>query len=112
MVMPSLRFMRYLIKAQMKPSTALECNRDAIRSLVARHRATNPRVFGSTARNEDTDGSDLDLLVDALPGTTLFDLGDLQQEIEKLLGVRVDLRTPGDLSIRFRDNVVATALPI
>ena len=93
----------------MKPSTALECNRDAIRSLVARHRTTNPRVFGSTARNEDTDGSDLDLLVDALPGTTLMDLCGLQYELENLLGLPVDVRTPQDISKRFRDKVLGSA---
>lgn len=96
----------------MKPSIALNQNREAIRSLVAQHRVTNPRVFGSTARNEDLDGSDLDLLVDALPGTTLFHLGDLHHAIEQLLGVPVDLRTPGDLPIQFRKKVVADALPL
>ena len=93
----------------MKPSTALDTNRDAIRSLVARHRATNPRVFGSTARNEDRDGSDLDLLVDALPGTTLMDLCGLQYELENLLGLPVDVRTPQDISKRFRDKVLGSA---
>jgi uncharacterized protein len=95
-----------------KPSIALNQNREAIRSLVAKHRATNPRVFGSTARAEDSDDSDLDLLVDALPGTTLFDLGDLHHAIERLLGVPVDLRTPGDLPIQFRQKVVENARPI
>ncbi len=96
----------------MKPSIALNQNREAIRSLVAQYRVTNPRIFGSTARNEDHDGSDLDLLVDALPGTTLFHLGDLQYAIEQLLGVPVDLRTPGDLPIQFRQKVVADARPL
>ena len=96
----------------MKPSVALNLNREAIRSLVAQHRVTNPRVFGSTARDEDRDGSDLDLLVDALPGTTLLHLGDLQYAIEQLLGVPVDLRTPGDLPIQFRQKVVADARPL
>jgi predicted nucleotidyltransferase len=95
-----------------KPSIALNQNREAVRSLVAQYRVTNPRVFGSTARNEDYDGSDLDLLVDALPGTTLFHLGDLHHALEGLLGVPVDLRTPGDLHIRFRQKVVAAARPI
>jgi uncharacterized protein len=92
-----------------KPSIALNQNREAIRSLVAQYRVTNPRVFGSTARNEDHDGSDLDLLVDALPGTTLFDLGGLQYELERLLGLPVDVRTPQDISTRFRETVLASA---
>jgi uncharacterized protein len=96
----------------MKPSIALHNNREAIRTLVTHYRATNPRVFGSTARDEDDEGSDLDLLVDALPGTTLFDLGNLHHEIEQLLGIRVDLRTPGDLPVQFRQKVVAGARPI
>jgi uncharacterized protein len=96
----------------MRPSIALNQNRDAIRALVAQHRVTNPRVFGSAARDEDQDGSDLDLLVDAVPGTTLFDLGDLHHAIEQLLGIRVDLRTPGDLPIQFRQRVVEEARPI
>lgn len=96
----------------MKPSIALNNNREAIRSLVEQYRATNPRVFGSTARNEDRDGSDLDLLVDALPGTTLLHLGDLHHAIEMLLGIPVDLRTPGDLPVQFRQKVVASARPV
>jgi uncharacterized protein len=96
----------------MKPLIALNQNRGAIRSLVAYYRATNLRVFGSTARYEDSEGSDLDLLVDALPGTTLFDLGNLHHDIEKLLGIRVDLKTPGDLPVQFRQKVVAGARPV
>jgi uncharacterized protein len=93
----------------MKPSIALEQNREAVRALVAHYRVTNPRVFGSTARNEDREGSDLDLLVDAPPGTTLFDLSGLQIELERLLGLPVDVRTPQDISKRFRDRVLESA---
>ena len=60
----------------------------------------------------DSDGSDLDLLVDALPGTTLFDLGGLQVALEDLLGVRVDLLTPGDLPAMFREQVLSEARPL
>jgi predicted nucleotidyltransferase len=69
-------------------------------------------VFGSVLYGVDKDGSDLDLLVDALPNTTLFDLGGLQIELEELLGVPVDLLTPGDLSPKFRDQVLAEARPV
>ena len=85
----------------MNPSTALNAKREAIRAAVARRRATNPRVFGSVLRGEDCDGSDIDILVDARPGATLFDLGGLQLELEEILGVRVDLLTPGDISAIF-----------
>ncbi len=63
-------------------------------------------------RGADRDGSDLDILVDALPGTTLFDLGGLQIELEALLRVSAGLRTPGDLPLRFRDQVLAEARAI
>jgi predicted nucleotidyltransferase len=59
----------------------------------------------------DRDGSDLDLLVDALPAT-LLDLGDLEEELKSLLGVDVDLLTPGDLPPKFRAKVLAEAQPI
>lgn len=96
----------------MKPSDALAVHRDTIRKAVQRCRATNPRVFGSVLRGEDRDGSDLDLLVDALPGTALFDLGALQVELQALLGVRVDLLTPGDLPLALRQRVLAEAAPL
>jgi predicted nucleotidyltransferase len=96
----------------MKPSIALAANRDAVRDMIGRFSASNPRVFGSAVRGTDQDDSDLDLLVDALPGATLFDLGGLQIELEELLGVRVDLRTPGDLLARVRINVLAEAKPV
>ena len=57
----------------------------------------------------DTDKSDLDILVDPLPHTTLFDLGGLQVELEQMLGVKVDVLTPLDLPIKVRADVLATA---
>ena len=96
----------------MRPSAILETNRDAVREAVSRYRLTNPRVFGSVLHGTDRDGSDLDLLVDALPGATLLDLGDLEEELKSLLGVDVDLLTPGDLPPKFRAKVLAEAQPI
>lgn len=77
-----------------------------------RFQTTNPRVFGSIVHGNDTDGSDLDLLVDPLPGTTLFDLGGLQVELETMLGVPVDVLTPADLPVKFRAQVLAEARPV
>lgn len=96
----------------MRPSIALAMKRNAVREAPGRFRAANPRIFGSVLHGTDHDGSDLDLLVDALPGATLFDMGGLQHELETLLGVRVDVLTPGDLPVRFRDKVLAEALPV
>ena len=96
----------------MKPSRALELKRNAVLEAATRFRTVNPRVFGSVIYGRDTDGSDIDLLVDTLPGTTLFDLGGLQIELEALLGVPVDLLTPGDLPAKFRDQVLAEARAI
>lgn len=96
----------------MKPSTALDLKRAAVRGVVGRFHTSNPRVFGSVLLGTDKDGSDLDLLVDALPGATLFDLGGLQVELEDLLGVNVDLLTPGDLPLKFRAQVLAEARPV
>ena len=96
----------------MKPSAALRAHRDSVCEATRRFRTSNPRVFGSVLRNEDKEGSDLDLLVDPLPGTTLFDLGGLQMELEELLGVRVDVLTPGDLPKAMRARILAEAQPI
>jgi hypothetical protein len=95
-----------------KPSAALEQHRAAIRATVPRFRTANPRVFGSVLHGTDRDDSDLDLLVDALPGATLFDLSGLQIELEELLGVTVDVRTPGELAPKIRARVLAEAAPV
>ncbi|MCL5967911.1 MAG: nucleotidyltransferase family protein [Betaproteobacteria bacterium] len=96
----------------MRPSLVLDMNRSAVREAVSCFRAANPRVFGSVLHGTDHDGSDLDLLVDALPGATLLDLGDLEYELNTLLGVRVDLRTPSDLPPKWRAQVLAQAQPV
>lgn len=86
--------------------------RSAVREAVGRFRTANPRVFGSVLHGTDRDGSDIDLLVDALPGATLFDLGGLQYELESLLGIHVDLLTPTDLPPKVRAKVLAEAQPV
>lgn len=96
----------------LKPSSVLDLKRAAVREAASRFRTANPRVFGSALHGTDSEGSDLDLLVDALPGTTMFDLGGLQIELEELLGVRVDLLTPADLPLNIRVKVLAEAQPV
>lgn len=96
----------------MKPSEALRINRDAIRRVVAAHRANNPRVFGSVVHDADTEGSDLDILIDPTPETTLLDIGAIRHELLQLLGVPVDVLTPRALPEKFRAAVLAEAQPV
>ncbi|MCG5531581.1 nucleotidyltransferase domain-containing protein [Halorhodospira halochloris] len=96
----------------MRPSVVLDLQRGAVREAVGRFRTANPRVFGSVLHGTDRDDSDLDLLIDALPGATLFDLGGLQEELETLLGVCVDVLTPADLPKKFRAKILAEARPV
>ena len=69
----------------MKPSEALSSNRAAIRRVVESHRARNARVFGSVLRGLDTDNSDLDILIDPTPETTLMDVAAIQVELQHLM---------------------------
>lgn len=85
---------------------------DDIREIASRYPVANVRVFGSVLHGTDDDNSDSDFLVDALPEATLFDLGGLQDELQQLLGVRVDLLTPGDLPSRFRETLINEARPV
>jgi hypothetical protein len=93
----------------MRPSEVLPQHRDTIRQLVLEAGMANPRVFGSVLHGEDQEGSDLDLLVDPAPRTSLLDLAGLQIEIEGRTGIKVDLLTPGFLHPRFREKVLAEA---
>ena len=96
----------------MKPSAALNAHREAVRTVVLAHRATNPRVFGSAVRGDDSAESDLDLLIDPTPETTLMDIGAIRQELLDLLGVPVDVVTPKALPLEFRARVLAEAVPV
>lgn len=96
----------------LKPSDALHLNRAAIRRVVESHRARNARVFGSVLRGQDTDGSDLDILIDPTPETTLMDVAAIQVELERLLGVSVDVLTPRALPDSFRSRVLSEAVPV
>ena len=93
-------------------SQTLQDQRAAMFAAAPRHCAHNLRVFGSVAPGIAKPASDIDLLVDTLPGATLFDLGALQVELEELPDARVDLLTPGDLPISFRDTVLYEAVAL
>ncbi len=96
----------------MRPSEALNSHRDDIRRVVEQNRTRNPRVFGSVLTGKDVNGSDLDLLVDPTPDTTLLDIARIQNQLERILGVTVDVLTPKALPQEFRDRVLAEAVPV
>jgi predicted nucleotidyltransferase len=96
----------------MKPSLAMNAHRAEIRSIIEAHHASNARVFGSVANSTDLDGSDLDVLIDPNAETTLFDIGAIRYKLKQLLGVPVDVLTPNALPEKFRNSVIAGALPI
>ncbi|MBJ7475849.1 MAG: nucleotidyltransferase family protein [Betaproteobacteria bacterium] len=96
----------------MKPSEALNKNRVQIRQIVASHHASNARVFGSVAKGEDTNQSDLDILIDPTNETTLFDIGAIRRKLKDLLGVTVDVLTPNSLPDHFREEVIASSVPV
>ena len=96
----------------MRPSIALQIHRDAIREIALSHRVKNVRVFGSVLHGDDTENSDLDLLVDPTPETTMMDIGAIRYELKELLGLAVDVLTPRALPDKFRDTVLQEAKPV
>lgn len=77
----------------MRPSEALARHRDEVLAIIARYPVANPRVFGSVARGEDVEGSDIDILVDRVGPMTYPDLFRLEEEISSLLGSSVEVAT-------------------
>ena len=96
----------------MLPSVALHTHREAIRAIALSHRVTNVRVFGSVVHGNDTEDSDLDLLVEPTQETTMMDIAKIQLELSQLLPVAVDVLTPNGLPAKFRSQVVAEALAV
>lgn len=86
--------------------------RDKILEVAARHGAHNVRVFGSVARGEADERSDLDLLVDLDQGRSLMDLGGLLIDLQETLGVRVDISTERMLRPEIRKRVLSEAVPL
>jgi hypothetical protein len=90
----------------------LKEKREEILSVCAKHGACNVRVFGSVARGEADDQSDIDLLVDMEPGRSLLDLGGLLMDLQALLGQKVDVVTERGLKPRIRERVLAEAIAL
>ena len=93
----------------MRPSVALASKRDQVLALAAARGARKLRVFGSVARGEDHEGSDIDLLIDMPLGTSLLQIVGLQHEIEDALGIRVVLCTERELHPTLRPRILAEA---
>jgi predicted nucleotidyltransferase len=80
--------------------------------LAARRGVTDVRVFGSVARGEADQASDIDFLVQVAPGRSLLDLGGFLMDLQDLLGRRVDVVTERGLRPRFREQVLHEAIPL
>jgi predicted nucleotidyltransferase len=89
----------------MKPSALIRQHMDSVREVISRFPVRNPRLFGSAARGDDGPESDVDILVDTLPETTFYDLADLEMELERLLGCKVQVQTPGGLAADVAERV-------
>lgn len=96
----------------MKPSEALRFHREEIHRVVQENHTRNPRVFGSVLRGVDSEHSDLDLLVDPTPDTTLMDIARIQNRLQRILGVSVDVLTPKALPERSRERILSEAMPV
>lgn len=90
----------------------IESHRDQLLSLARRRGVTEVRVFGSMARGEANDDSDVDLLVTLAPGTSALALGGLLQDAQDLLGRRVDVVTEASLHPALRAQVLADAVSL
>jgi len=96
----------------MTVTEALQEHREEILDLATRHGATDVRVFGSAARGDADERSDIDFLVRMMPGRSLFDLGALLMDLQDLLGCRVDVVTERGLRPRIREHVLRDAVPL
>ena len=88
----------------------LETLRPAVLEVAQRYGASNLRVFGSVALNQEHEDSDLDLLVDLLPSQSLLALVGMGQELEQLLGCPVDVAEPDSLHPLIRSEVLQQAV--
>jgi len=96
----------------MNPSELLSAKQESILHLAALHGARNIRVFGSVARGDATETSDVDFLVDMEEGRSLLDLVGLWQDLQDLLGRKVDVVSDGGISPYLRTKILAEAVPL
>ena len=96
----------------MKAIKGLEDKREEILRIARGHGARRVRMFGSMARGEGEPGSDLDLLVELDPGRSLLDIIAIKQDLEDLLGCKVDVVTEAAISPYIRDQVLEEAVSL
>src|SRR5438093_9077262 len=96
----------------MKRLDQVRAMRPAILELAAKHGMRRVRIFGSVARGEETEASDLDVLVDVEPGRSLLDLAGFELDLEDLLGGKVDVVVEGGISPYLEDRILAEAVPL
>ncbi len=94
----------------MNMTELLRLKKAEVQRIARQHGARNLRVFGSVARGEATEGSDLDLLVEMEPGRSLLDLVAIKQDLEDLLGCKVDVVTEAAVSPYLRERVLNEAV--
>ena len=90
----------------------IQSRRREVLAVAARHGARDLRVFGSAARGEDDESSDVDIIVSMERGRSLLDLMALGDELEELLGRPVDVITDNGVSPCLRDHIRAEAIPV
>ena len=96
----------------MTAKDVLRARREEILRICAKHGTRNVRVFGSVARNEDDEHSDIDLVVEFGPGASLLDHAALWLELQELLGPNVDVVSDRGIKPRIRDSILREALPL
>jgi uncharacterized protein len=96
----------------MRPSEALKKHRNQVLEIIGRYPVSNPRVFGSAARGEDEEGSDLDVVIDVTGPFSYFDMAKLAIELEALLGCKVDLGTARSLRPEIAGNIAPDLRPL
>lgn len=96
----------------MRPSEALAKHRHEVLEIIARYPVSNPRVFGSVARGEDVEGSDLDVVIDVTGQFSYFDMAGLAIELERILGCEVDLGTARSLKPDIAASVTMDFRPL
>ena len=90
----------------MRPSEALALHRDEVLKIIAKYPVSNPRVFGSVARGEDVEGSDIDIIVHPHTNVSYFELGRLANELGNLLNCTVDLGEDDCIKPHARDSIL------